>query len=114
MYGLIVKIAAAPGKREEMIRILKESAADMPGCLRYVVAEDSANEKAIWVTEVWDARRVTRLRYCCRLLGMQYLKPERLFRVLRSSRSQIRYGERGCGRQCEANLADRFLRARLP
>jgi len=55
MYGLIVKIAAAPGKREEMIRILKESAADMPGCLRYVVAEDSTNENAIWVTEVWDS-----------------------------------------------------------
>jgi len=52
---LIIKIAAAPGKREEMIRILKESAADMPGCLRYVVAEDSANENAIWVTEVWDS-----------------------------------------------------------
>ena len=52
---MIIKIAAAPGKREEMIRILKESAADMPGCLRYVVAEDSANENAIWVTEVWDS-----------------------------------------------------------
>jgi len=54
MWGLIAKITLFPGKRDEMIGILKESAADMPGCLSYVVAQDSANENAIWVTEVWD------------------------------------------------------------
>ena len=54
MYGLIVKLTTASGKREEMIRILKESAADMPGCLSYIVAKDSADENAIWVTEVWN------------------------------------------------------------
>jgi quinol monooxygenase YgiN len=27
----------------------------MAGCLSYVVAEDSADEDAIWVTEVWDS-----------------------------------------------------------
>jgi quinol monooxygenase YgiN len=55
MYGLIVKLTVAPGKREEMIRILKESAANMPGCFSYVVAKDSANENVLWVTEVWDS-----------------------------------------------------------
>jgi quinol monooxygenase YgiN len=55
MYGLIVKLTTAPGKCEEMIKILKESAADMPGCLSYVVAKDSADENALWVTEVWDS-----------------------------------------------------------
>jgi len=54
MYGLIVKLTTAPGKREEMIGILKESAAEMPGCLSYVVAKDSADENTIWVTEVCD------------------------------------------------------------
>ena len=54
MYGLIVKMSIVPGKREEMIRILKESAADMPGCFSYVVAKDAADENVIWVTEVWD------------------------------------------------------------
>jgi len=54
MYGLIVKLTVVPGRREEMIGILKESAADMPGCFSYVVAKDSADENAIWVTEVWD------------------------------------------------------------
>jgi quinol monooxygenase YgiN len=55
MYGLIVKITLVPGKREEMIALLKESAADMPGCFSYVVAKDSADENTIWVTEVWDS-----------------------------------------------------------
>jgi quinol monooxygenase YgiN len=55
MYGLIAKLTVAPGRREEMIGILKESAADMPGCFSYVVAKDSADENAIWVTEVWDS-----------------------------------------------------------
>lgn len=55
MYGLIVKMTTASGKRDEMIAILKESAAGMPGCLSYVVATDSADENTLWVTEVWDS-----------------------------------------------------------
>lgn len=55
MYGLIVKMTIVPGKREEMIRILKESAADMPGCFSYVVAKDTVDENVLWVTEVWDS-----------------------------------------------------------
>jgi len=55
MFGLIVKLTILPGNRDEMIGILKESAADMPGCISYVVAKDSADENAIWVTEVWDS-----------------------------------------------------------
>jgi quinol monooxygenase YgiN len=55
MYGLVVKITAVPGKREEMIGILRESAADMPGCLSYVVAKDSTDENVVWITEVWES-----------------------------------------------------------
>jgi len=55
MYGLIAKLTAVPGKRAELIRILRESASDMPGCLSYVVAKDSAEENTLWVTEVWDS-----------------------------------------------------------
>jgi quinol monooxygenase YgiN len=55
MYGLIVKMTIVPGKRDDMIAILKESAASMPGCLSYVVAKDSADENILWVTEVWDS-----------------------------------------------------------
>jgi len=55
MWGLIAKITLLPGKRDEMIGVLQESAADMPGCLSYVVAKDDADENTIWVTEVWDS-----------------------------------------------------------
>ena len=55
MYGLIVKLISSAGRRDEVIRLLRESAADMPGCLSYVVAADSADADAIWVTEVWDS-----------------------------------------------------------
>jgi len=54
VYGLIVKLTTIPGKREEMIEILKGSAHGMPGCISYVVAEDPADENVLWVTEVWD------------------------------------------------------------
>jgi quinol monooxygenase YgiN len=40
MYGLIVKLTIVPGKRDEMVRVLKESAIDMQGCVSYVVAKD--------------------------------------------------------------------------
>src|SRR6185437_5001443 len=55
MWGMIAKIILLPGRRDEMIEILKESAADMPGCLSYVVAKDVADENTIWVPEVWDS-----------------------------------------------------------
>jgi len=55
MWGLIAKITVLPGKRDEMIEILRESAANMLGCLSYVVAKDAADENTLWVTEVWDS-----------------------------------------------------------
>jgi quinol monooxygenase YgiN len=59
MYGLIGKMVAFPGKRDELIAILLESAANgpgMPGCLSYVIANDPADANAIWITEVWDSQ----------------------------------------------------------
>jgi quinol monooxygenase YgiN len=55
MWGMIAKITLVPGKRDEMIAILKESAADMQGSLSYIVAKDVADEKILWVTEVWES-----------------------------------------------------------
>ena len=55
MYGMISKISVVPGKRDVMIGILKESAADLPGCLSYVVAKDATDENAVWITEVWNS-----------------------------------------------------------
>ena len=55
MYGLIGKMIAAPGKRDELIAIMLESVSAMPGCLSYVVARDPANADWLWITEVWDS-----------------------------------------------------------
>jgi quinol monooxygenase YgiN len=54
MYGLIGKMLAQPGKRDELVGLLLESTGAMPGCLSYVVATDATNPDAIWITEVWD------------------------------------------------------------
>jgi quinol monooxygenase YgiN len=54
MYGIIGKIVAVEGRRDELADILIEGVAAMPGCLSYVVAEDRESDDALWVTEVWD------------------------------------------------------------
>jgi quinol monooxygenase YgiN len=54
MYGLITRLSVVPGRRDEMIAILKEGATGMPGCLAYVVAKDISDGGGLWVTEVWD------------------------------------------------------------
>ena len=33
-----------------------EGTGAMPGCLSYVVASDSADADALWITEVWDSQ----------------------------------------------------------
>jgi quinol monooxygenase YgiN len=53
MYGLIGQMKAAPGKRDELVAILSEGTEGMPGCLSYIVAKDSADADALWITEVW-------------------------------------------------------------
>jgi quinol monooxygenase YgiN len=56
MYGLIGKIKVVSGEREALISILLEGTGKMPGCLSYVVAQDTTDANAIWVTEVWDSQ----------------------------------------------------------
>lgn len=56
MYGLIGKITAVAGQREALARILIDGTGGMPGCLSYVVAADTADADALWVTEVWDSQ----------------------------------------------------------
>ncbi|KKC26512.1 antibiotic biosynthesis monooxygenase [Sphingomonas sp. SRS2] len=56
MYGLMGRMIAQPGKRDELIAILLEGTDTMPGCLSYVVAKDAKDDNAIWVTEVWDSK----------------------------------------------------------
>jgi quinol monooxygenase YgiN len=55
MYGLIGKMTAQPGKRDDLAAVLLEGTRSMPGCLSYVVAADPADPDALWVTEVWES-----------------------------------------------------------
>src|SRR5215813_5641806 len=55
MYGLIGRMKAVSGKRDELAAILLEGSGDMPGCLSYVVARDPSDGDALWVTEVWES-----------------------------------------------------------
>lgn len=55
MHGLIGKMIAIDGKRDELIRIMLDGVAGMPGCLSYVVAKDPKDKNAVWITEVWDS-----------------------------------------------------------
>ena len=57
MYGLIGKITATPGQRDALVAILVEGTAKMPGCLSYIVALDTTDADALWVTEVWDNQK---------------------------------------------------------
>lgn len=56
MYGLIGKMTAHPGRRDALAAILLEGTQAMPGCLSYVIAADSTDPDALWITEVWDGQ----------------------------------------------------------
>jgi quinol monooxygenase YgiN len=56
MYGLIGKMNAVPGKRDELIAILVDSVGSMSGCLSYIVAKDTRDADAIWITEIWESK----------------------------------------------------------
>ena len=57
MFGLIGKMRAVPGKREELLEIMLAATRTMPGCFSYIIARDPTDTTAIWVTAVWtDAK----------------------------------------------------------
>lgn len=55
MFGLLGKMTAVAGQRDALIEVLLAGINDMPGCLSYVVARDTTDANAIWITEVWDS-----------------------------------------------------------
>jgi quinol monooxygenase YgiN len=55
MYGLIGRLLAVPGRRDDLIAILVQSVGRMPGCLSYIVAADPGDKDAIWITEAWES-----------------------------------------------------------
>lgn len=55
MYGLIGKMTAQPGRRDELVRILIDGVSGLPGCLSYIVAVDPLEPEVIWITEAWQS-----------------------------------------------------------
>jgi quinol monooxygenase YgiN len=57
MYGLIVKLTAAPGRRDDLITMMGGSdSSRIPGCLSFIVAMDAAEDDVLWITEVWASQ----------------------------------------------------------
>lgn len=56
MFGLIAKIKVSAGQRDALIALLLDGTHAMPGCRSYVVAKDTTDADAIWITEVWESR----------------------------------------------------------
>ena len=56
LYGLIGKLTAVSGRRDELLAILLEGTGAMPGCLSYVIGTDPAEPDAIWISEVWETK----------------------------------------------------------
>ena len=55
MYGLIGRMIATPGQRDALASVLLAGTRDMPGCISYVIATDSARPDSLWITEIWDS-----------------------------------------------------------
>ena len=53
MYGLITRVTAQPGRRDELSLCLLDPNVRRPGCHNYVLAHDLNDADALWVTEVW-------------------------------------------------------------
>jgi quinol monooxygenase YgiN len=54
MYGLIGKMTSKPGERDALLALMLQGAENMPGCLSYIIARDTGDEHAVWITEVWE------------------------------------------------------------
>jgi quinol monooxygenase YgiN len=57
-YALLNKLTAKPGRRDDVVKILIESAKmfdDNDACLMYLVGEAVDDPNVIWVTDLWTS-----------------------------------------------------------
>jgi quinol monooxygenase YgiN len=62
-FGMLGKLVAHPGRREELVEILIDATkhlAGMDGCELYVINRAADDPDAIWVVEVWRDRAAHR------------------------------------------------------
>lgn len=55
-WGLLGRMKAQPGKRDELIAVLKDSSRDVPGKLVYLIQLEEDDPDAFWINEVWASR----------------------------------------------------------
>lgn len=55
-WGLLGRMKAQPGKREELIAVLQESSRDVPGKLVYLIQLEQDDPDAFWINEVWQTK----------------------------------------------------------
>jgi quinol monooxygenase YgiN len=57
MFMLHGRLAATPGKRDDLLAILTEGEQGerLPGCRLYLVALDEDDADGVWITEVWES-----------------------------------------------------------
>lgn len=56
MFGMLVKMRAQFGQRDALATVLLRSNSDMPGCLSYLVANDTSDADVIWIIETWTGQ----------------------------------------------------------
>ena len=55
-WGLLGRMTAQPGKRDELIAALKESSRDVPGKLLYLFQLEQDDPDAFWINEIWESK----------------------------------------------------------
>jgi quinol monooxygenase YgiN len=58
MFMLHGRLAAKPGKRDELLAVLtvQTDAEALPGCRLYVIAVDEEDADGVWATEIWESQ----------------------------------------------------------
>jgi quinol monooxygenase YgiN len=55
-WGLLGRMKAQSGKRDELIAVLQESSRDVPGKLVYLIQLEQDDPDAFWINEVWQTK----------------------------------------------------------
>ncbi|MBU6265929.1 MAG: antibiotic biosynthesis monooxygenase [Sphingomonadales bacterium] len=55
-WGLLGRMTAQPGKRDELIAVLRESSRDVPGKLVYLIQLEPDDPDSFWINEVWQSQ----------------------------------------------------------
>lgn len=55
-WGLLGRMIAQPGKRDELVAVLQESSRGVPGKLVYLIQLEEDDPDAFWINEVWASR----------------------------------------------------------